>query len=225
MFSVLSVYLAYQARDYSADRAKVVADLSRSETLNPVVGFKAAMLLDPNNPEYARDLAKQYLEDWQPQAAYDLVQNQNDPESVVVTSYASLEMNGGGESAKLAQFSNNKRAKEQLELIEKLDTQKEIALAKELYSRGLPETALRVAEGSPDSISKDLFIAQVYLNKPGDREEDLAKAMLAVDHGLKIDGSRVSLHELKRTIFVIQKDEDGAKAQTEILDRLQSGRL
>lgn len=225
MFSVISVYLAYQAKDYAIDRAKVVADLSRSETLNPVVGFKAAMILNPNNPEYERDLAKEYLEDSQPQAAYDLVHNQNDPESAIVASYASLEMDRGGEREKLKQWSDNQRAKEQLALIEKLETRKDLILAKELYSRGLPETALRVAEGSPASIARDLLVAQIYLNKPGDREEDLAKALAAVERGLKIDGSRTSLHELKRTIFVLQKNEEGTKSQTEILERLQSGKL
>lgn len=225
MFSALSVYLAYQAKDYAADRAMVVANLSRSETLNPVVGFKAAMLLDPANPEYARDLAIQYLEDSQPQAAYDLVQNQNDPDSAIVASYASLEMDRGGESERLNQWPDNQRAKEQLELIQKVKTQKELAFAKELYDKGLPETALRVAANSPASISKELLIAQIYLNKPGNREEDLTKALEAVDRGLKIDGSRTSLHELKRTIFVIQGNEEGAKAETEILERLQTGKL
>lgn len=226
MFSVVSVYLAYEAKDYAAARAEVVADLSRSDTLNPVVGYKAAILLDPNNPDYARELAKEYLEDSQPQAAYDLVKNQsNDPESVIVASYASLEMDRGGETEKLQSWPDYLRAKEQIELIKKLQSEKNLTLAKELYSRGLPETALRVAEASPDSISKELFIAQLYINKPGNREEDLAKSLEAVDRGLKIDGSRTTLHELKRTIFILQKDEEGARTQTEILERLQSGRL
>ncbi len=225
MFSIVSVYLSYQAKDYASGRAKVVAGLSRSETLNPVVGFKAAMILDPSNPEYARELAKQYLEDSQPQQAYDLVQNQNDPESAIVASYASLEMDRGGESEKLDQWKDNHRVQDQIELIKKVQKEKNLALAKELYEKGLPATAIRVATASPESISKELLIAQIYINKPGDREEDISKALEAVDRGLKLDGSRTSLHELKRTIFVIQKDEEGTKSETEILDRLQSGRL
>ena len=225
MFSVMSVYLAYEAKDYAVARAEVVADLSRSDTLNPVVGFKAAMLLDPSNPEYARDLAKEYLEDSQPQSAYDLVKDESDPESAIVASYASLELDRGGESAKLKQWPDNKAAKEQLELISKIQTQKDLVIAKELYSKGLPETALRVAAASPASISIELLIAQIYINKPGSREEDIAKALEAVDRGLKIDASRTALHELKRSIYVLQDNEEGARAETAILERLQNGRL
>src|SRR5689334_9807757 len=101
--TALSLWSAGQAQDYARDRAGWLANLSSRQQIDPIVGYQAAMVLDPHEPSYAAELAQIYLSGQQPDKALEALQrpdNGSDGQTVsIIRSKALLELNRGAEAA------------------------------------------------------------------------------------------------------------------------------
>lgn len=233
MFTVVALFSADQARLYAADRARVVAELSGKGIIHPITGLQAAIILDPTANEYKTQLAEKYIKQWEPNKAVDLLEDANLESStdhsklLLVKNMALLELDKVGEigeRGELSQLVDNylkatSTGRGQLGAIS------HVALAQELYDRGMPQAALRTAYAAPDSISKAQLLAQLEMLSPRDKNEALARALQAADRGLQIDATHTTLNELKRSIYAQQKNNTGIEEQNRILNRLSTGKL
>lgn len=233
MFSAVALFSADQARLYAADRARVVAELSGKGIIHPITGLQAAIILDPTANEYKIQLAEKHIKQWEPNKAANLLQNAGLESStdhsklLLVKNMALLELDKAGEigdRGELSQLVDNylkatSTGRGQLGAIS------HVALAQELYDRGMPQTALKTAYAAPDSISRALLIAQLEILSPHNTDEALARALREVDRGLQIDATHTTLNELKRSIYAQQKNKTGIEEQNRILNRLSTGKL
>jgi hypothetical protein len=237
---------------YAKQRAVSVADVTNRGVVDSVMGYRAAMALDPDNIEYRQRLADAEIASWKPQAALDtLPTNSADPAVQLSSAKALLELNRAADAVQAAPNGSSGATVKGLamaaqkqrsgidELIKKddslTDTQRKslerargggVPLAQELAANGMPQAALRVLEPlSGPSAARSILMAQLVLSDPNMPSKGLKTAQNALIEAIKVDPSNVGLHEQLQAVDEVLGQQDEAKHQAEIANRLKSGRF
>jgi hypothetical protein len=237
--------------NYAHTRATYVADLSAHNKIDPVLGYRAAMLLDANSNTYRNELAERYIAAWEPQAGLETL---NEPHTVlegsreaVLRSKALMELDRGVESTGLEQAGEEGRLQQLLvkavysnklasnaTLIANSTQQTGLAqrvangglpLAQELQKAGMPQTALRLLDRLAPSVERERLIARIHLDRPNPTDEDIQRAREAADRGVALEPSSSAMHELSREVYAKQGDDAGVDHEAQLLERLYKGSL
>lgn len=234
---------------YAHRRAVTLADLSANKQINPEIGYRAALVLDPGNSSYQVALANAYLASWNAQAAIDLVPDNDasNSELAVVRSKALVETGNPREAAKIKGGSEavlyqrglalaadgdtalaagiaQKLPSEQLRAQLQRATSNQLALAQELAAAGMPKAALAICQKQArTSVAQVVLEVKLLMANPRIGESDLKLAAEAVGAGLAMEPSSHTLWELKRQVAEAQGDSAGANQAADKLQRLQQG--
>jgi hypothetical protein len=100
-----------------------------------------------------------------------------------------------------------------------------LALAQELYVRGLLNASERVAAKEPDSLLKFRLLTAISLGKLPTNQKNATEALSYANKGLAISPSDLRLHELARDAARRSKDNQRLSKEEKFISNLENGKI
>lgn len=243
------VGLGVSLEQYVHARAKLVADLSAKKSIDPVIGYQAAQIMDPSSSQYNNALAAIYIQRWEPQKALESLDKHKGGDSDdLLRSKALMELKKPQEAAGISADNETQALQQAMAgmaasgevgfhvktlvktegAIAKLKRIEDggVGLAQEMITADMPLSAITTLEATETaSTEKHLLIAKILLLKPQLGQADLNQAKESLLAGLRLNPANIALREVLVTVYAKLEQPDLAKQQQNQVQRLRTGQF